>query len=77
MNRIDSILYLLLSDMIFFLFRTEAYFWTGYSLNFSNFTHGKYDSPTALMFKRGKYSNMSVAFYVLTSEVGMILDYLS
>lgn len=77
MNRIDPIFYLPLSHMIFFFFGTEAYFWTGYSLNFSNFTHGKYDSPTALMFKRGKYSNMSLAFYVLTSEVGMMLDYLS
>lgn len=38
----------------FFSFRTEAYFWTGCSLNFSNFTHGKYECTRAQMFKKGK-----------------------
>lgn len=33
--------------ILFSFFRTEAYFWTDYNLNFSNFTHGKYDFTTA------------------------------
>ena len=27
--------------------------------------------------RRGKHSNMSIAFYVLTTDLGMTLDYLS
>lgn len=35
-------------------------------------------SPQLLKCSRkGKYSNMSIAFYVLTSELGMTLGYLS